>query len=245
MPGLQEYLKALTPIRAGNELADELTATRLNAIQELLRSLVAGRNIGTGGNIFRRESPSGYTLYSRDRSGSESIIPTHPFSVTVTPSERAGDTSVNLIVEKNSWLMESEQVDSKITITGLGAAFEVEEDDKVWLETSFDTSGVVTSCAVRSGEGATTGEWEPFPDVIKYDNPSSPTRKQEKHFHLLAYFRPVTTEYDWPTVTFGPEIKRQLVETTFTNLVVCRKCYEPDGELVRVLAPWFMPYFNS
>lgn len=188
----------------------------------------------------------GFDLSRRSTRQTTAGETTAPFRVSVAKVERVdGEISaVKLIVEKNSWLMATEKCDDKVTITGLGAEFEVEADDKVWLEVSFDASGDVTAATIEHGEGGVTGEWEPFPDVVEYDDPDQPDRKQTKAFHLLAYLRPVTAEYDWERVTFPDDEERQLVSTTATNLIICRKCYEPDGELIRTLAPWFTPYFN-
>jgi hypothetical protein len=247
MPGLQEKLKFLTPIKAGAKIAAVLTASRLNAIQECIKEMAMGRNVTAGGGIFKKEIAGGFSLYGRNGlTGTGTVTAPHPFKVSLMGSTA---TAATLQVEIDSWLMQDEQWDSKITITGLGAEFTASDPEEVvWLQINVDPAGTVTSATIEHGVPGDPLIWESFPDPIEFDDPLSASRVQQVYYHLLAYMRPLTDASaaytGWPIIGFDSG-DRQLVSTTRNNLIVCPKCSSATGELVYTVAPWFTPYYGT
>jgi hypothetical protein len=238
MTGLSELLKELKPIQGGESAEDILTAKRLNAIQECIKMIATGRNVSAAGGVYKRESAGGYSLWGK-KSFSELNTPAAkpPFWVSTAGADDSG--TPQLIVELDSWLMQDETWDSKVTITGLGAAFAVSAEEKVWLEVTLDATGTVTTATIEHAETGGT-DWADFP------NPIETAGSDQIYYHLLAGLVPITDATrvyeNWETITFPDDSTRQLVPTTQDNLIVCAKCSAVNGQLAYVLAPWFRPY---
>lgn len=203
-------------------------------------------------DILVNRGGTSVTYSLRRRRGGVSGAPLHvPFGVSFTGYTTGGGgevTAVNVIVELDSWLMKTEDWNDRITITGLGSSFAVTADEKVWLEITMDPNGgPITSATIEHGETGEGGEWESFPSPIEYDSEDETTRSQIKYRHLLAEFVEPDDwgDYPWQKLTFPGGEERLLRSTTASNLIVCRKCYEPGGLTVRVLAPWFAPSLSA
>jgi hypothetical protein len=68
MPGLSDILRELKDVKAGDDVADVASSTRINAIQEAIRCLVRGDNINTGPNVLKK-TQAGFVTLSGQPSG--------------------------------------------------------------------------------------------------------------------------------------------------------------------------------
>jgi hypothetical protein len=68
MAGINDLLRALTPVKPGDDVAEAAASGRINAIQELLRALVRGDNIIQGLNV-RKQSQDGWVILSANPTG--------------------------------------------------------------------------------------------------------------------------------------------------------------------------------
>lgn len=204
----------------------------------------------TSKEIAPQITPSGTRLRLRKRQvgdGSGGTAP-HPFQVTVAPPDpesEAENPPLRLQVEVDSWLMNGEKADAKVTMTGLGAPFEITPVDgraKIFLEATI-AGGDVTAATINHAD-----EWaeDIFPKPVKFDpSESDPERTQEKAWILLAYLE-AQSEGN-AAYTSRPTIKLatttyQIVQCVRDNLLICKRCYPPTGDNVLLFEPWHAPY---
>lgn len=244
---VRDLVSKLTPIEKGMLLEDVVTSERMQAMQDLLLALTRGDNLMKGHNIRKRSGPDWVMLSAGAQAGPESLNRGHPFQVTES-TEGGPSLTPKVVVEKDSWIMKSEKWDDKLTISGLGEPFALAAtDNAIWIELTI-AGGVATSATIKHGQAGTGDIWKKFPEPFGYPeastDPVAPAPNQEKYYQLLAYIEDKPKEDSYrPGVdlAFTPTT-RQLVQCTYTNLIICEKCYAKDGQLVKVLAPWHAPY---
>jgi hypothetical protein len=248
MPGLQEKLKFLTPIKAGAKIAAVLTASRLNAIQECIKEMAMGRNVTAGGGIFKKEIAGGFSLYGRNgltgTANRHRTAPLQGFPDGLNCHSRHPAGRDRLLANAGR-AVGFEDHDHRTRREEFTAS---DPEEVVWLQINVDPAGTVTSATIEHGVPGDPLIWESFPDPIEFDDPLSASRVQQVYYHLLAYMRPLTDASaaytGWPIIGFDSG-DRQLVSTTRNNLIVCPKCSSATGELVYTVAPWFTPYYGT
>lgn len=75
MNDLTTILKAISPVKAGDDIDDVLTASRLNAIRDALYALAAGDNIKTSGGVSKRSFPTQVILRGAEAEAPLPVIP--------------------------------------------------------------------------------------------------------------------------------------------------------------------------
>lgn len=104
---INDSLSKLTPLKPGESLFKQLTATRVNAIQEMIRALARGDNIATGPKVRKKTGAGWITLdFDGDDGGNRSST-TMPFRLRIvarTPPE-PGQYAVEILDGKvnNEW----------------------------------------------------------------------------------------------------------------------------------------------
>jgi len=190
-----------------------------------------------------------YELVRRRRAGGSGSAAVHPFQVTVAapdPESEAENPPPRLQVEIDSWLMNGQAADAKVTITGLGAPFEIEPVEgraKIFLEATV-VGGAVTTVALRHGD-----EWdeEEFPEPVRFDpSPTDPDRTQDRAYCLLAYLEAQSegnANYTGrPTIQLA-DVTYQIVQCVRENLLICKGCYEATGDSdILLFRPGHAPY---
>lgn len=140
-------LKALgDSVRPGQPLVSALTATRINAIIGLLRSLAAGGNLIAGHGLLKQAVPEGAMLSVLGGRGGASSAP-HPFQVLNASTATEAKVKVTF-----------GQVNS-ITPTIGGYALDADPDDPplltvvtgvVYLAVILNVSGAITSAGIHN-----------------------------------------------------------------------------------------------
>lgn len=170
----------------------------------------------------------------------------HPFKVSLSSLERDNDGTVkkvNVIVEKNSFVMKSERWTSTIGVSGLDKEFELKADEKVWLQCDLGGDLQITSCTLKHSKTGEVDKWEHYPEPVEYTTTDvdDPTRKQKRWHQLLGCAVSSTgSGREGIDLPFAAG-KQKLIQSTMTHLIQCEKCYSPSGMLIRALAPWQAP----
>lgn len=145
-------------------------------------------------------------------------------------------------VSIDSWLLRSRRAADKVTITGLGAPFEIAEGDLIWLEVNFNSAEEVTGATIEHGD-----PWEDYDSPIEYDDPDAENKRQTKARVVIGYTQavpepnPFTARLTLTTTGEGPATTMQVVQCVTTHVVLCQECFEGGSTAVWMIAPHFAP----
>lgn len=90
-------LHELTEVKPDDDLLDVLTADRINAIQDALRAIARGENIGRGIGVRKTNVGDGYILHADPKAGGAADQTSYPFKVAKVPGGAAANDSVNVL----------------------------------------------------------------------------------------------------------------------------------------------------
>lgn len=208
-------LAELTRIKSGDRLKKVLTASRLNAIQDAIRSLIESHR-----EIARSSPPAPRRLL-------------HPFQIIDlgVPVNESAKRKVEVAWGTITPMADSE---AEVAISGLDTAITLEEGHKIWIKVAFDPDGEVLSCSLDKGVPTAAG-WTGYPARYEYAGSST----WNYWFHPIAEVRSAKTGKASTTGNDPGEYSLiddfVIAQLTNTHLVVQEMC--DNGNKIFVLAP--------
>jgi hypothetical protein len=162
MSEISEALRALTPVGKDQHLLDVVTASRMNAIQTILKALARGEHIVTGPNLFKKSQDGFVTLTALPVGGGGGGASVDmPFIMSLA-ADASGVTDAIVINVRdgkvNGEFPEGMGEDDFIQVHAPGDDL---SDCLVYVEVKFDKETLdITSLDVKTSAAAT------FPDNV-------------------------------------------------------------------------------
>lgn len=144
MEEITQLLNELTPVQAGDNVLSVARASRINAMQDLLRAIARGDNIIEGKGIRISTEPGGVIIEGRARSQTGESLPDHPWKPYVVDG-----LDVKLIPGT---------VNNRLP-GNWNATFSLSSSQSsywVWLEATINQRGDVSSCSIETGAAIPT-----------------------------------------------------------------------------------------
>jgi hypothetical protein len=136
-------------------------------------------------------------------------------------------TGLKVMVNVNSFLLNSLTPNDTQSITGLGTAMAVEVGTQIWLEVDF--SGYTASAAAI---GSGTSGWSGFPSPFAFSG-SPPSSVLLSAFLLVGYLAAATSTLDGTVITGGPAsapVSAKIIQCVWQDLLLRNGAY--NGQAV-------------
>lgn len=184
------------------------------------------------GSEIPSESGRWFNLTPTKSTGSTNTAP-HPFEI-IDSSETVDDVFVpKVTVNIDSWLRSlSKRAANKLTVTGLGASFEVEDGTLIYLKIDLENE----LYTIEHGD-----PWDGYDEPVKFTG-TGESKVQTHAFAVIGYVQGVPDPNPYPDrVTMiipasedSPNL--QIVQCMTTHQMLCRDCFDGDDVIVPVPA---------
>ena len=168
-----------------------------------------------------------------------------PFQViNASTSNGSGGVDIKVKVSLDSWLSRSVRPADKLTITGLGAPFEISLGYRIWLKVAWDPLNLSAPPTATIVHGAPGTLWPDYDDPALFDDLEEGNPKQLEWRELIAWTEALAADaaadpyLDSLVVGSGEEAFRVIQRVTM-HLVLCKRCFENNN--VWVTDPAFRP----
>jgi hypothetical protein len=198
-----------------------LRVNRLRRVSYRLSERTSGEATGNAVKVHGGEQvPRSDSVFQPSAGGAGANTPFELLDASDT-------TGLKVMVNANSFLLNSLEPNDTQTITGLGTAMAVEVGTQIWLEVDF--SGYAASAA---SIGSGTSGWSGYPIPFAFSG-SPPDSSLTSAFLLVGYLAAATSTLDGTVITGGPAdapVSAKIIQCVWQDLLLRNGAY--NGQAV-------------